>query len=144
MRFIYKIIFLFLFLMLNNINIAIAENNYFQEGKKLFEKKDYKSAKFKFEQDIVFNPKNEISYLYLAKIFKENNETGLEERNLKTVLVLNPKNEEALYNLASLHLQNSNFIEAKKITDTLDLICLNFCNKAKKIKEKAESSLNKK
>mgnify|MGYP000705782583 CR=1 FL=1 len=26
-------------------------------------------AKFKFEQDIVFNPKSELSYLYLSKIF---------------------------------------------------------------------------
>ena len=142
MKFFYKIIFIFL--MLNCINIAIAENNYFNEGKKLFEKKDFKSAKFKFEQDIVFNPKSEKSYLYLAKIFKENNKINLEERNLKTVLVLNPKNEEALYNLASLHLQKSNFKEAKKLMDTLELICVNFCNEAKKIKVQAENSLSNK
>ena len=32
-------------------------------------KNDLDKAKFKFEQDIVFNPKNEKSYLYLSKIF---------------------------------------------------------------------------
>ena len=36
-----------------------------------FLKKNFEKAKFKFEQDIVFNPKNHQSYLYLAKIFNE-------------------------------------------------------------------------
>ena len=41
------------------------------DGKKLFDNKKYKDSKFYFEKDIVFNPKSEKSYLYLAKIFKE-------------------------------------------------------------------------
>ena len=56
-------------------------------------------AKFKFEQDIVFNPKNEKSYLYLSKIFNKLKKKELEEKNLNTVLLINPKNEEATYNL---------------------------------------------
>ena len=43
---------------------------YFQEGLNLYNNKKFDEAKFKFEQDIVFNPKSEMSYLYLSKIFK--------------------------------------------------------------------------
>ena len=39
-----------------------AKENFFTEGVKLFEQKKYLDSKFKFEQDIVFNPKNELSY----------------------------------------------------------------------------------
>ena len=45
-----------------------AEANNFEAGKN-FLKKNYDLAKLKFEKDIVFNPKNENSYLYLAKIY---------------------------------------------------------------------------
>ena len=69
----------------------------FKEGKKLFDLKKYKDSKFKFEKDIVFNPKNENSYLYLAKIFNKEENIELEENNLNTVVILNPKNEEAVY-----------------------------------------------
>ena len=61
-----KIIFVLLFLP----NILFAKTEYFQEGLQLYNKNKYEDAKFKFEQDIVFNPKNELSYLYLSKIFK--------------------------------------------------------------------------
>ena len=50
-----------------------------------------KKAKIKFEQSIVFDPKNENSYLYLAKIFKIQEKDSLEEQNLNTVILLNPK-----------------------------------------------------
>ena len=51
-------------------------------------KKDFEKAKIKFEQSIVFNPKNENSYLYLAKIFKIQAKDSLEEQNLNTVILL--------------------------------------------------------
>ena len=50
---------------------ANSKENFFNEGVKLFKNKKYADSKFKFQQDIVFNPKSEIAYLYLAKIFKE-------------------------------------------------------------------------
>ena len=37
----------------------------------LFNKDKFEDAKFKFEQDIVLNPKSEQSYLYLSKIFNK-------------------------------------------------------------------------
>ena len=44
-----------------------AESTNFEKGKNLYDEKKYDLAKFKFEPDIVFNPKNENSYLYLCK-----------------------------------------------------------------------------
>ena len=95
----YFFIFLFVFFLGNN---GVAKDTYFDEGKKLFDEKKFPESKFKFEQDIVFNPKNERSYLYLAKIFKKEEKDDLEEQNLNTVILLNPKNEEALYLLTLL------------------------------------------
>ena len=48
-----------------------ANTKYFEDGLNLFNKKKFDEAKFKFEQDILFNPKSEMSYLYLSKIFKK-------------------------------------------------------------------------
>ena len=46
-----------------------ANTQYYEDGLKFFKKQKFEEAKFKFEQDIVYNPKNELSYLYLSKIF---------------------------------------------------------------------------
>ena len=100
-------------------NYLVANTDYFNEGVKFFKNNEFEKAKFKFEQDIVFNPKNENSYLYLSKIFKKEEKKDLEERNLSTVLKLNPRNEEAAYNLASLKLNNSDFSESKKLVEQL-------------------------
>jgi len=59
-------------------NFLFAKNQYFQEGKALYENKKFKKAKFKFEQEIVINPKSERSYLYLSKIFKKLEKKALE------------------------------------------------------------------
>ena len=57
----FKIIFILVFLS-NNL---LAQTNYFSQGLTLFEKKDFEKAKFKFEQDIVFNPKmKNLTYFY--------------------------------------------------------------------------------
>ena len=50
------------------INFLFAKSDYFTEGVNLFKKKKFEEAQFKFEQDIVYNPKSELSYLYLSKI----------------------------------------------------------------------------
>ncbi len=133
----YLIIILF---MTNNVN---ANNSYFSEGLTLFEKKEFDKAKFKFEQDIVFNPKSEKSYLYLSKIFNIKKEKELEEKNLNTVILLNPNNEEAVFNLAELRLGQSNYKESKKLTDKLLKICKKYCQKGKSLKVEIENSLKK-
>ena len=90
-------------------NIVFANTQFFKAGLDLYNNNKLEEAKFKFEQDIVFNPKNEMSYLYLAKIFKNMEKRKLEEQNLNTVILLNPRNEEAIYNLAKLKLDSSDY-----------------------------------
>ena len=98
---------------------VFSKNNYFEEAEKLFSEKKYIKSKFKFEKDIVFNPKNEKSYLYLAKIFNQQQNDTMEEQNLNTVILLNPKNEEALYLLALLMIKKSDYSETQKLIETL-------------------------
>ena len=85
------LIFITIFVLLSNF--SLAKNKFFEEGLNLYKVKKYDEAKFKFEQDIVFNPKSEMSYLYLARIFNNFKEKVLEEQNLHTVILLNPNNE---------------------------------------------------
>ena len=72
----------FLLLSFFAIENVKAADIFFDKGKNLFNEKKYKEAKFNFEKDIVFNPKNELSYLYLAKIFKIEEKLDLEKNNL--------------------------------------------------------------
>ena len=135
-----KIIF-FLFLTSSNL---LANTTYFNEGLIFYEKKEFDKAKFKFEQDIVFNPKSEKSYLYLSKIFNKKKKKELEEKNLNTVILLNPLNEEATYNLAKLKLNESNYSESKKLIDQLLSFCNSFCQESKDLKIEIEKSFIKK
>jgi predicted Zn-dependent protease len=130
------IIFTSLFLTNFIYEISYAKNLNFQEGEKLFNLKKFKDSKFYFEKDIVFNPKSENSYLYLAKIFKEQEKDILEENNLNTVLLLNPKNEEAIYLLALLHIKKYNFSKVKKLIATIASVCEKMCNTQLELKEK--------
>ena len=119
-------------------NNLYATTQYFKAGLNLYEKKKFEEAKFKFEQDIVFNPKSEMSYLYLSKFFKNLKIINLEEQNLNTVILLNPKNEEAIYNLAKLKLDSSDYKKSKELNDRLMSLCNNFCEKSKKLKKEIE------
>ena len=82
--------FLITIILIFNSSLHAIEKNYFVEGKKLFEENKLDDAKFNFEKAIVFNPKSENSYMYLAKIFKKKDEDEQEELNLDTVILLNP------------------------------------------------------
>ena len=128
-------------LVLFNLNHSDvnAMNSYFDDGKKLFENKKYKDSKLYFEKDIVFNPKNEKSYLYLAKVFKEEKNDDLQENNLNTVLLLNPKNEEAIYLLALLNIKNSNFSKVKELIKVLDKVCKKMCSSKLELQLKLDS-----
>ena len=106
-----KITFFLIFIL----SSSFAKNNYFSEGLIFFKKKDFDKAKFKFEQDIIFNPKSEKSYLFLSKIYNAQKKVELEEQNLNTVILLNPENEDALFNLAELKLSESNYKESKGV-----------------------------
>ena len=120
-------------------NILMANTQYFEDGLNLYKDKKFKQAKFKFEQDILYNPKNEMSYLYLSKIFNNLENKTLEEQNLNTVILLNPKNEEAIFHLAKLKLSESDYKKSRELNKRLKLICTNFCNKSDKLKFEIEN-----
>ena len=131
--------FLFIFILLFLSTNLFAKSEYAKEGINLYDKNKLEDAKFKFEQDIVFNPKSELSYLYLSKIFNKQNKKSLEEKNLNTVMLLNPKNEEAIYNLARLKLTSSDYKKSKELNKKLKLICSDFCNKSDQLKIEIEN-----
>ena len=87
----------------------------------------------------MFNPKSEMSYLYLSKIFKKKKKKNLEEQNLNTVILLNPKNEEAIYSLAQLKLEASDYKTSKELNKKLDSLCKALCDESKKLKIEIET-----
>ena len=130
------IIFFILFLVPNFLN---AKSIYFQDGIVLFNKNKFEEARFKFEQDIVNNPKSELSYLYLSKIFNKKKNIFLEEQNLNTVILLNPKNEEAVYSLAKLKLASSDYKKSKELNKKLKSLCIKLCDQSDKLKIEIEN-----
>ena len=137
-----RLLKIIIFLVLTS-SAVFGGTNYFNEGLVLYEKKEFDKAKFKFEQHIVFNPKNENAYLYLSKIFHVQKKKELEEKNLNTVILLNPKNEEATYNLAQLKLKESDFDGSKKLIEKLLIFCKDYCQKSNTLKIEIEKSLKK-
>ena len=135
-----KITFVVIITTVLFLNNSFADSNYFKNGEKLFNEKKYLKSKFQFERDIVFNPKSEFSYLYLAKIFKQQDKDNLQEQNLKTVLLLNPKNEEAIFLLALLKIEKSDFGEAEKLIKTFKKICKTTCGKEAELENKLKNS----
>ena len=120
-------------------SVLYAKSKYFQEGVELYNKNNFEDAKFKFEQDIVFNPRSELSYLYLSKIFNKQEKRNLEEQNLNTVMLINPKNEEAIYNLAKLKLSTSDYQKSEELNKMLKSICSSYCGKSDKLKTEIEN-----
>ena len=127
---------LFMFYLLLFSTTVFAQTNYFEEGVKLFKKKNFDQSKILFERDIVFNPKNEKSYLYLAKIFNKKENDHEEEINLNNVLLLDPQNDEAIYMLIILKIKQSDYNGSKELIKNFDLVCKDFCWKKTEIQEK--------
>ena len=135
MKLIIKITSIFFFVL---TTFTSANENYFNEGKELFDKGKYEESKFLFQRSIVFNPKHSKSYLYLAKIYNEERNESEEIKNLNTTLLLEPDNEEATYLLIEVELKRSNFSEVKDLRDNLKLICSLLCHKINSINEKLD------
>ena len=128
-----KILFISLFLVSN----AVAkQQDYLNKGIKLFNKKEFDKSKILFEKDLVFDPKSEESYLYLAKIFNESNDEEQQEINLNNVLLINPENDEAIYMLVLLKIKQSDYTQAAELIDKFVLVCKSFCSKENEIREK--------
>ena len=117
------------FISVTLINSVLAESSFFEEGKIKYNEKKYEESKFLFQRSIVFNPKHQDSYLYLAKIYKFEDNMREEQKNINTVLLLNPKNEEANYLLMEIELKKSNYTKVKELAENFTKICKKLCDK---------------
>ena len=118
---------------------SMAKENFFEEAKNLFDQGKIYESKFLFQRNIVFNPKDSKSYLYLAKIY-ENEENEIEkEKNLNTTLLLEPDNEEAIYMLIDVKLEKSDIEKAKKLIKKFDIVCETLCFKIDSINERLDN-----
>ena len=127
------------FISLTLISSVYAENSFFEKGKKKYNEKKYTESKFLFQRSIVFNPKDQNSYLYLAKIYKFEENKREEQKNIDTVLLLDPKNEEANYFLMEIELKKSNYSKVKELAENFSKICNTLCDKKTLILESLEN-----
>ena len=108
-----------------------AEKNFFNEAKAKYDEKKLEESKFLFQRNIVFNPKDANSYLYLAKIFEEEKNDNEKDKNLNTALLLDPTNEDAMLMLIKSELDKSNYSKVKQLKEDFAVICKNLCEERK-------------
>ena len=130
-----QIIIIIIFLGLITSSFA-GKKSFFDEAKILFEEEKYDESKFLFQRNIVFNPKDSKSYLYLAKIFKSEDNEVEEEKNINTTLLLEPDNEEAIFMLIDKKLEKSDFDKVKELKKKFEMVCSNLCSKIDSINKR--------
>ena len=111
--------------------LAFGKENFFDEALKMYQNKKYEDARFMLERNIVYNPKDAKSYLYLAKIYNHEENQKKEEYNLETTLLIEPDNEEAILMLMKVALKKSNYSKVKKLSEDFVKVCKNLCDKNK-------------
>ena len=114
---------------------SFSKENFFNEALELFKKEKYEDARFLFERNIVFNPKDANSYLYLAKIYNQEEDQRKEEYNLETTLLIDPQNEEAILMLMKIALEKSNYDKVKELSETFVQVCKSLCAENNEILE---------
>ena len=129
-----KIISLVFFLVFS-ANLASSNENFFDEALKMYQNKKYDDARFMLERNIVFNPKDAKSYLYLAKIYNHEDDQRKEEYNLDTALLIEPNNEEAILMLMKIALEKSNYSKVKDLSQTFIKVCEKLCDENDEIQE---------
>ena len=130
---------LFFYFVTSTFAVANGSEKFFEKGLKLFNDKKYEDAKFMFERSIVFNPKNSNSYLYLAKIYNQQEDQKKEEKNLDATLLIEPNNEEAILMLMKIGLEKSNYSQVKDLSKTFIEVCKNLCKENKNILDTLEN-----
>jgi len=129
-----KIITLVFFLVVSS-NLASSNENFFDEALKMYQDKEYDGARFLLERNIVFNPKDAKSYLYLAKIYNHEEDQRKEEYNLDTALLIEPNNEEAILMLMKIALEKSNYSKVKDLSEIFVKVCKKLCDENDEIQE---------
>ena len=130
---IFKLIILIYLTLISNL--AFSKENFFDEALKMYQIKKYEDARFMLERNIVFNPKDAKSYLYLAKIYNHEENQKKEEYNLETVLLIEPDNEEAILMLMKIALKKSNYSKVKDLSQTFIKVCDKLCDKNNEIEK---------
>jgi tetratricopeptide (TPR) repeat protein len=124
-----------IYFFINLISTSFGNENFFDKGLELYKNKKYDDARFMFERSIVFNPKDSISYLYLAKIYNLEEDQKKEKKNLETTLLIEPDNEEAILMLMKIALEKSNYSKVKDLSNTFTKVCKKLCDDNKDILE---------
>jgi len=124
-----------LFVLVFSANLASSKENFFDEALKMYQDKKYDEARFMLERNIVFNPKDAKSYLYLAKIYNHEEDQRKEEYNLDTALLIEPNNEEAILMLMKIALEKSNYSKVKDLSQTFVKVCEKLCNENDEIQK---------
>ena len=124
-----------LFFLVFSANLASSKENFFDEALKMYQDKKYDDARFMLERNIVFNPKDAKSYLYLAKIYNHEEDQRKEEYNLDTALLIEPNNEEAILMLMKIALEKSNYSKVKDLSQTFIKVCEKLCDENDEIQK---------
>ena len=127
------------FCLIFSTNIASSKENFFDEALKMYQDKEYDDARFLLERNIVFNPKDAKSYLYLAKIYNHEENQRKEEYNLDTALLIEPNNEEVILMLMKIALKKSNYSKVKNLSQTFVKVCKKLCDENNEIQESLEN-----
>ena len=131
---IFKLITAISFLFFS-INAALSAENFFNEALKMYQNEKYEDARFMLERNIVFNPKDAKSYLYLAKIYNHEEDQNKEEYNLETTLLIEPNNEEAILMLMKIALKKSNYSKVNNLSQTFKKVCKKLCDENNEIQK---------
>ena len=129
-----KLITVIYFILISS-NIAFGKENFFNEALKMYQNKKYEDARFMLERNIVYNPKDAKSYLYLAKIYNHEENQKKEEYNLETTLLIEPDNEEAILMLMKIALKKSNYSQVKDLSQTFSKVCDKLCDENNEIQK---------
>ena len=116
-------------------NLASSKENFFDEALRMYQDKKYDEARFMLERNIVFNPKDAKSYLFLAKIYNHEEDQRKEEYNLDTALLIEPNNEEAILMLMKIALEKSNYSKVKDFSQTFIKVCEKLCDENDEIQK---------
>ena len=124
-----------IFFLVSSSNMALSKENFFDEALKMYQDKKYDEARFMLERNIVFNPKDARSYLYLAKIYNHEEDERKEEYNLDTALLIEPNNEEAILMMMKIALRKSNYSKVNDLSQKFIKVCEKLCDENDEIEK---------
>ena len=125
----------FVYVIITSSTLVYSSENFFDEAVIMYQNEKYEDARFMFERNIVYNPKDAKTYLYLAKIYNHEENQRQEENNLETALLIEPDNEEALLMLIKIALKKSNYSKVKDLSQTFIKVCNKLCNENDQIQD---------